>query len=896
MRALSKPSLLILALVLGAVGGPGCGTDDGPKTYRVFITANPNVLTHEGSANSTISVRVLDQDDSPADSGMRILLQALDASFNPTGRFGETGDATETAFLDTSGSAQSSFTCTSEGLVLLRATLQSGEAGVAQVDCQVLFEGDWTIELRAERRAIPFDDNTQVHAEVRDSRGGAVPQGVGVLLELVGGPGGFTPDGLREVRVSTAPDGVASVEFVSGTQRGEAQIEASFSNPSIGSDTAAMTIQIDPDVPTEPTLVMSTSRTAVLADGETVLDGVVTVLAAGAQIVPDADVTLTVDRGNVRKEESGSFGPEVTSRTDSDGDAVFQYRAGTDPGRATISACVDVAEFDPPPETSDTQVCQTYTVRLLSVGSISSRDVEDVPLGVRGSGQNESTSLCFAVKDTVEEPFPEGIVVQFNVQTTSAGGDVLATNELTDSNGHVCTTVTSGSTFGVISVEPCVEVGRATVCGDPVDIPVTGATATRAGMSLACDHVNLGALRYLQGTTITQPPTGELCTTCRMTLRDRFGNPVGFPQTVTFAAEVGSFQPRAQATNNGSGDVTIKYCAESNLPTDVDVSDDIPGEPYWEDEDGVQFNPRDGLVTIIAYVNGEEEFDDANENGLWDEGEVYWDQGEPFIDVDDDNVFDPEVENERHIDISAEGYVTSEYDLPNLQWDSEGFIWVQSHVLLTGSPAFGDFEDGNTDVLLDLDEDYNSGARYSLSHWFVQPNLDVPFNVYESTVPNPNCSAGGEEYCLSASRAGGNFELFFVGRDIFGNPMNESGDLTFGVFGCNGVSIVDANELTPDGDELPFKLEINRRSVRDQRDLIDIADPVELAQPYRVDIGPASGRDTFIAGSSELFDITIPNANDVGSCRFRVQHPMRACPTCNDPLDEAPWPFIVIHR
>ena len=52
-------------------------------------------------------------------------------------------------------------------------------------------------------------------------------------------------------------------------------------------------------------------------------------------------------------------------------------------------------------------------------------------------------------------------------------------------------------------------------------------------------------------------------------------------------------------------------------------------------------NPRDGLVTLVAYAAGAEGFDDQNQSGTWDLGEPFDDLPEPYVDADDNGQWSP---------------------------------------------------------------------------------------------------------------------------------------------------------------------------------------------------------------------------------------------------------------
>lgn len=93
-------------------------------------------------------------------------------------------------------------------------------------------------------------------------------------------------------------------------------------------------------------------------------------------------------------------------------------------------------------------------------------------------------------------------------------------------------------------------------------------------------------------------------------------------------------------------------------------------------------NPRDGVVTVIAVTDGEDAFTDLNGNGIYDAGEPYVTQGEPFIDADDSGARDP---NEWFLDVNGNG----QYDGPvaTAAWRGLGKIWTQTVVVFTGQPA-----------------------------------------------------------------------------------------------------------------------------------------------------------------------------------------------------------------
>ena len=96
---------------------------------------------------------------------------------------------------------------------------------------------------------------------------------------------------------------------------------------------------------------------------------------------------------------------------------------------------------------------------------------------------------------------------------------------------------------------------------------------------------------------------------------------------------------------------------------------------------------------MLATVQGEETFDDANANGVYDTGESFDDLGEPFIDKDDDGARDT-TPFEEYIDSNGNGA----YNGPNGAWDgssctgagcqSSKMIWTSSTLAFTGNAVY----------------------------------------------------------------------------------------------------------------------------------------------------------------------------------------------------------------
>jgi len=111
----------------------------------------------------------------------------------------------------------------------------------------------------------------------------------------------------------------------------------------------------------------------------------------------------------------------------------------------------------------------------------------------------------------------------------------------------------------------------------------------------------------------------------------------------------------------------------------VERARDGGDEPSVPCETSSVCNPRDGLVTLLAVVEGEEDWVDMNSNGVADSGE-YADLGEPFVDVNDDGTFNP---GESYLDHNSNG----RWDGPNGQYDELTVISKTHRIVWTGGPV-----------------------------------------------------------------------------------------------------------------------------------------------------------------------------------------------------------------
>jgi cysteine-rich repeat protein len=236
-------------------------------------------------------------------------------------------------------------------------------------------------------------------------------------------------------------------------------------------------------------------------------------------------------------------------------------------------------------------------------------------------------------------------------------------------------------------------------------------------LALTCAYENVGALRE---------PRPDITVPCE--LRVASVDHVVLPLSgleVTFMAEAGVLEavidPESQET-------VVQYRVTGGNAAPVDV-DPMITEPSRTGPLGETFNPRDGVVSLLAITRGSEAFDDLNLNGVRDPDEPFMDLDEPFLDVDDDEVFTAGMDE--FFDANGDG----EWTPANGEYDLDTYLSVQTKIVWTGdleedltaarlvtAPASTDLSNGGSltlDVYL-LDRHLNPLAAFTETGDFLE--------------------------------------------------------------------------------------------------------------------------------------------------------------------------------
>lgn len=303
-------------------------------------------------------------------------------------------------------------------------------------------------------------------------------------------------------------------------------------------------------------------------------------------------------------------------------------------------------------------------------------------LGIKGSGIQETGVMSFLVTDASGRGV-SSVTVNF-AQTQPALVTLANATGVTAANGSVTVSYNAGPQVGISAITATV--ASTTITGSH-PIAVRGAKPSASGFYFRCSRINLPVY-----TTTLEYETSE----CVVRLSDRYGNRVGIATPVNFATEAGSISASAvtkpfdfaNPTDPDEGSVTVTFSSDVGVGFGPQETTPLAAnlaqfpKPRAAEPSSGGANPRDQLVTIIAMVRGEEAFIDGNLNGQYDNGELFVDQGDPFIDSNDNNV--PDLATEPRF---CGGADCATYHPPNGVWDSDRTIWVPTWVVFT---AVGD--------------------------------------------------------------------------------------------------------------------------------------------------------------------------------------------------------------
>ena len=307
-------------------------------------------------------------------------------------------------------------------------------------------------------------------------------------------------------------------------------------------------------------------------------------------------------------------------------------------------------------------------------------------INLKGTGGAESSLVRFRTVGKTGSPI-QGIKVNFAL-TSEVGGLSLSQNSaVSDKDGYVSTSVTSGNISTSIRVTATVKDDPSISTQSNLLVIATGLPDQKS-MSIALEKFNPAGWNY-NGVT----------SKVSILLADAYNNPVADGTAVYFTTEGGSIKSSC-TTVNGACDVSWTSQDPRPQRTSADNSIgrilclDVSDQHTCEAE-------RAGRSTILATAIGNESFTDTNGNGIFDPGVDTFVSDIDYSDTNNNQVYDSGSDI-AYIDVNGNGLYDNTVD-----------------VLLSAT----DFIDNNGNGVFDRGSDVLKNSKCA---------RNVPFSSYES--------------------------------------------------------------------------------------------------------------------------------------------------------------------
>jgi hypothetical protein len=433
--------------------------------------------------------------------------------------------------------------------------------------------------------SIGLSEKATLTATVTNSDGDPL-EGLSVNFAISSGP----QDATINATAITDAAGEANAVLTPGSSGGEAVIVATAG----GISSTGVSVEIA--VATANTLQVAILPSEITQNGEAILTA----------RIADADGIAIANRTIEFELVSAPTGVTIdaTATTDASGTATATITPGNELGAVTASASVD-------------GLTETANLNIIGASSGSIEFISAAPtlIGVIGSGSAETSVVTFEVRNEVGGIVADGTTVTFELVGPGGGESLLETTDTTV-GGQASAVVTSGTVAGAVRVIARVTLGGVVFQTASNNITVGSGPPSQNHVSLARAPINFAG-RVLFGEEADVTFFGS----------DRFSNFIPVGSAPAFVSESGGIQPQALTGELGTAVVTL----QSQSPT-----------------------PADGIADVLTFIVGEESFVDANAdgrfnftdsngNGVHDPGEVseqFFDIGEPFIDQNDNGVWD----------------------------------------------------------------------------------------------------------------------------------------------------------------------------------------------------------------------------------------------------------------
>ena len=517
------------------------------------------------------------------------------------------------------------------------------------------------VSVEASESSINPGDSTNVTATVYDTSGHGLA-GASVIFSVSNPALAYITS-----QQTTSSSGEAVVTLTARDLQGTVEVTATAG--SVSNADAPLEIVIGDE--SAASIDLSVNPASIL------VEGTATVTAE----VLDEDTNPVPDGTAVAFDVNSFYGSVSSSSTTNNGFATATFTAANESGTATINASsgsatgsidIDIQEAPPASIEFDSAVPQC--------------------IAIKETGGTELSVIKFVVYDSIGNPLSD-VSVSLVMEGPNGGEYIDPSDDGTPAEIDVSTDVLgiaqvilhSGYVAGPVTISATIDISGTPMTARSSTVSIGGGVPSAKRFSVASTVLNLPGLVY---NNRTADVTAYLA--------DRFGNyNVLEGTTVSFASEVGLAIDTSQVTTDEKGIATVEVRTQQPIDPNVSGPEDVQAEA-WETQlqayllanygYNTTAHPRDGLCAVMVYVRGEEHFDDADGDGVYDLGEQIVDTyDDPFVDYDDDGSYDDAASldpEELYIDAGGDGA----WDGTNGIWDEDKLIFANFQFLVTGDP------------------------------------------------------------------------------------------------------------------------------------------------------------------------------------------------------------------
>jgi hypothetical protein len=341
------------------------------------------------------------------------------------------------------------------------------------------------------------------------------------------------------------------------------------------------------------------STTALAAYGTRAVSVTANIDGVAATNTP-VQITFTASCGTVTP---------TTVTTDGSGKASSTYTANSTPTPGCAGANVNIIAA----ATSASPLSGTISVQPTLATNIQFLSAAPQLIYLVGSVGATQSQVSFKVVDSSGSPLQNQ---RINLSLTNAApgvslgtiGNTSTVSATSNSVGVVAVPVFSGSIPTSLQVN-AVLVSDPSVSSKSNTLLVASGVPVQSATSIAAKELSIEGFRV-----------DGISTNITFSLADRQGNPVPVGTSVNFVTKSGVMVPATCVVPARTDGTSTSSCTTSIRSQGT--------------------RPANGLVAILAYTPGEEDFIDANGNNVYDVGEIFTDLGNAYRDDNFSNTFD----------------------------------------------------------------------------------------------------------------------------------------------------------------------------------------------------------------------------------------------------------------